>query len=51
MLYKNKIETIRKIHLLNLLSKNNFEGEQKPSQKNIVMTFFILHFKIQEFTW
>ncbi len=32
--YENKVETILIIHLLNLLSENNFEGIQKPFQKD-----------------
>ncbi len=37
MQYENKVETIKRIHLLNLLSKNNPKGEQKPSQKNFLL--------------
>jgi hypothetical protein len=34
MQYENKIGTIEGIHSLNLQGENNFEGVQKPSQKN-----------------
>jgi hypothetical protein len=32
--YENKIETTNGIHSLNLLGESNFEGVQKPSQKD-----------------
>jgi hypothetical protein len=32
--YENKVKTTKGIHLLNLLGENNFEGVQKPSQKD-----------------
>jgi hypothetical protein len=31
--YENKIGTIEGIHLFQLQNENNFEGVQKPSQK------------------
>jgi hypothetical protein len=31
---ENKVETIKGIHLLNLLGENSPKGVQKPSQKN-----------------
>jgi len=34
MQYENKVETTIRIHLQNLWSENNFEGLQKPSQKD-----------------
>jgi hypothetical protein len=34
MRYESKVETIVGIHLWNLLGENNFEGVQKPSQKD-----------------
>ncbi len=34
MWYENKIETIKGVHLLNLLNENNPKGVQKPSQNN-----------------
>ncbi len=34
MWYENKVETIKGIHLLNLLNENNPKGVQKPSQNN-----------------
>jgi hypothetical protein len=30
--YENKVETIERIHSLNLLGENSFENVQKPSQ-------------------
>jgi hypothetical protein len=32
--YENKVKITKKIHSLNLLSENNVENVQKPSQKN-----------------
>jgi len=29
--YENKVQTTKKIHLLNFLGENNFKGVQKPS--------------------
>jgi hypothetical protein len=34
MWYENKVETIKGIHLLNLLSENSPKGIKKPSQKD-----------------
>jgi hypothetical protein len=32
--YENKVETIKGIHVLNLLGEKNPKGVQKPSQKD-----------------
>jgi len=34
MQYENKVEITKGFHLLNIPNENNFEGVQKPSQKN-----------------
>jgi hypothetical protein len=43
MRYENKVKTIKKLHLLNLLGENNVQNVQKSSQKDHLPICFHHH--------